>query len=119
MGIPMYNFSVPSAFKAYIDQIVRVGRTFAFEPENRDTPYKGLVHGKTMFIITARGASGYGAGGSFEAYNHQDPYLKAVFGFLGITDITFIHIENDEFGGQSLAQSIADAQAKIAELIAA
>lgn len=116
MGIPMYNFTVPSTFKAYIDQIVRVGRTFAFEPEDRDAPYKPLVHGKKMFIITACGASGYVAGGSFEAYNYQEPYLKTVFGFLGITDITFINIENDEYGGQSLAQSIAHAQAQVAQL---
>ncbi|KAB8331581.1 FMN-dependent NADH-azoreductase [Scytonema tolypothrichoides VB-61278] len=118
IGIPMYNFSVPSGFKAYIDQIVRVGRTFVFEPEDKDAPYKGLVHSKKMFIITARGASGYGSGGSFEAYNHQDPYLKTVFGFLGISDITFIHAENDEFGGERLAESIAEARAKITELIA-
>ncbi|ARV57740.1 FMN-dependent NADH-azoreductase [Nostocales cyanobacterium HT-58-2] len=118
MGLPMYNFNVPSGFKAYLDQIVRVGRTFAFEPENRNAPYKGLVHNKKIFLITARGASGYGPGGSFEAYNYQDPYLKVVFGFIGITDITFIHVENDEFGGQRLAQSIATAQAQIAELVA-
>jgi FMN-dependent NADH-azoreductase len=118
MGIPMYNFSVPSGFKAYIDQIVRVGKTFAFEPEDKDTPYKPLVHGKKMFIITACGAHGYSPGGSFEAYNYQDPYLKTVFGFLGITDITFIRVENDEFGDHSLAHSIADARAQIAKLIA-
>jgi len=116
IGIPMYNFGVPSTFKAYIDQIVRVGRTWAFEPENPEAPYKPLVHGKKMFIITARGDSGYGPGGRNEKMNHQDPYLRTVFGFLGITDITFIPVENDEFGGQSLEQSIADARAKIAEL---
>jgi FMN-dependent NADH-azoreductase len=118
IGIPMYNFSVPSTFKAYIDQIVRVGRTFAFEPEDSADPYKPLVLGKKMFIITARGDSGFGAGERNEKLNYQDPYLSAIFGFIGITDISFVHVENDEFGGTSLAESIANARTKIAELVA-
>jgi FMN-dependent NADH-azoreductase len=118
VGIPMYNYSVPSTFKAYIDQIVRAGRTFAFEPENSANPYKPLVIGKKMFIVTARGISGFGTGDRYEKLNYQDPYLRTIFGFIGITDITFVHVENDETGGTSLAQSIANAQAKIAEMVA-
>ncbi|UFP96477.1 FMN-dependent NADH-azoreductase [Gloeobacter morelensis] len=117
LGIPMYNFSVPSTFKAYIDQIVRVGRTFAFEPEDGANPYKPLVLGKKMVIITARGGSGFGPGEPNEQMNHQDPYLRVVFGFIGITDITFVHVEKDEFGGSSLAQSIATARTQIAQLL--
>lgn len=119
IGIPMYNFCVPSTFKAYIDQIVRPRRTFVFEPEDATNPYKPLVLGKKMFIMTARGDSGFGSGERNEKLNYQDPYLRTIFGFLGITDISFISVENDEFGGTSLAQSIANAQAKIAELVAA
>jgi FMN-dependent NADH-azoreductase len=118
IGIPMYNFSVPSTFKAYIDQIVRVGRTFVFEPEDAANPYKPLVLGKKMFIITARGGSGFEPGERNEKLNYQDPYLRAIFGFIGITDITFIHIENDEFGGTSLAQSIVAARHQVAQLVA-
>ena len=70
-----------------------------------------------MFIITARGTSGYGTGERYEDLNHQDPYLKTLFGFIGITDITFIHVENDEVGGTSLTQSIASARTQIAELV--
>ncbi|MDZ4872472.1 MAG: FMN-dependent NADH-azoreductase 1 [Chroococcidiopsis cubana SAG 39.79] len=119
IGIPMYNFSVPSTLKAYIDQIVRPRRTFVFEPEDAANPYKPLVLGKKMFIITARGDSGFGSGERNEKLNHQDPYLRTIFGFIGITDISFVSVENDEFGGTSLAKSIANAQAKIAELVAA
>jgi FMN-dependent NADH-azoreductase len=119
MGVPMYNFSVPSTFKAYIDQIVRVGRTWLFEPEDPELPYKPLVHNKKMFVITARGDGGYDAGGRNEKWNHQDPYIVTAFGFMGITDITFVHVENDEYGGQKLAESIANARSKIAELTAA
>jgi FMN-dependent NADH-azoreductase len=119
MGVPMYNFSVPSTFKAYIDQIVRVGRTWLFEPEDPELPYKPLVHNKKMFVITARGDGGYDAGGRNEKWNHQDPYIVTAFGFMGITDITFVHVENDEYGGQKLAESISNARSKIAELTAA
>jgi len=117
IGVPMYNFSVPSALKAYIDQIVRIGRTFAFEPENSANPYKPLVLGKKMFIIAARGSSGFGAGGQYEMLNYQTPYLAAVFGFIGITDIDFVEVENDEFGGQKLAEAIAQARTQIAQLV--
>ncbi|MEA5502922.1 FMN-dependent NADH-azoreductase [Halotia wernerae UHCC 0503] len=118
IGVPMYNFSIPSALKAYIDQIVRIGRTFAFELENAANPYKPLVLGKTMFIITARGSSGYGSGERYETLNYQDPYLRTIFGFIGITDITFVHIEKDEVGGTGLAESIANARTQIAQLVA-
>lgn len=119
IGVPMYNFSVPSAFKAYIEQIVRTGRTVAFEPDDAANAFKPLVLGKRMFIIEARGDSGFQPGGRYEKMNHHDPYLVTVFGFMGITDITFIHVENDEYGGQKLADSVAVARAKIIELVAA
>lgn len=116
LGVPMYNYSVPSMLKAYIDQIVRIGRTFEFAPENGENPYNPLVLGKRMFIITARGSSGYGAGEQYEALNYQDPYLRTVFGFIGVTDITFVHVENDELGGTGLERSIANARTQIAQL---
>jgi FMN-dependent NADH-azoreductase len=117
IGVPMYNFSVPSTFKAYIDQIVRIGRTVAFEPDDCANSYKPLVLGKKMFIIEARGDSGFESGGRYEQMNHHDPYLVTVFGFMGITDITFIHVENDEYGGQKLADSIASARTQVAQLV--
>ncbi|MFH7029487.1 MAG: FMN-dependent NADH-azoreductase [Heteroscytonema crispum UTEX LB 1556] len=116
IGVPMYNFSIPSTFKAYIDQIVRIGRTFAFTPENSANLYKPLVLGKKMFIIAARGGSGFGSGGQYEKLNYQTPYLATIFGFIGITDIAFIDLENDESGGQALADAIATARTQIAQL---
>jgi FMN-dependent NADH-azoreductase len=118
IGVPMYNFGVPSVFKAYIDQIVRVGRTVAFEPSDTANVFKPLVLGKKMFIVEARGDSGFQPGGRYEKMNYHDPYLVTVFGFIGITDITFIHVENDEYGGHKLAESISAARAKITELVA-
>lgn len=117
IGVPMYNFSIPSTLKAYIDQIVRIGRTFEFAPEQAENPYQPLVLGKKMVIITARGASGYGSGERYEKLNYQDPYLQTIFGFLGITDINFVHVENDELGGTGLVESIASAHAQINQLV--
>lgn len=116
IGTPMYNFSIPSALKAYIDQIVRIGRTFAFTPENPATPYQPLVLDKKMYIIAVRGGSGFGAGGQYEQMNFQTPYLATVFGFIGITDITFVEMENDELGGEELKEAIANARTQIARL---
>ena len=100
IGSPMYNFSISSTLKAYIDQIVRTGRTF--DPAT----YSGLATGKKLFVLDARGASGYGAGEAMEKLDFQDSYLKAIFGFLGITDITFVHDEKTMAGESELAHSL-------------
>jgi len=84
-GVPMYNLSVPAVFKAYIDQIVRVGRTFAISEKG----YEGLLKGKKLTIITASGGV-FREGMPFAPYNFQEPYLRAVWGFIGVTDVEFI-----------------------------
>jgi FMN-dependent NADH-azoreductase len=85
LGIPMYNLSIPAVFKAWIDQIVRVGKTFAFGANGLE----GLVKGKKVTIITASG-SVFRAGTPYAPYNFQEPYLRGILGFIGITDIEFI-----------------------------
>lgn len=116
LGLPMYNFGVPSTFKAYIDQIVRVGRTFDFDPDDLDEPYKPLVHGKRVFVIVATGASGYESGDSLAQLNHLEPYLRTVFGHIGVTDLTFVYVGDDEFGGERLVSSLRNAHMKIGAL---
>jgi FMN-dependent NADH-azoreductase len=111
--IPMYNFCVPANFKAYLDQIVRVGRTFSVD----ETGYKGLVHNKKMTIITARGGA-YAEGTPTHAYDLQTPYLQLIFGFIGITDIEFIHAESLNLGDEARSLAIANAQAALKEAIA-
>lgn len=112
-GIPMYNLSIPSTFKAYIDQIVRVNRTFAMD----ENGYRGLVDSsKKMLIITARGGS-FKPGSPAEAYDFHEPYLRGIFGFIGITDLTFIYAENMNQGEELKAKSLADARTQIQELV--
>lgn len=112
-GVPMYNFNVPSTFKAYIDQIVRFGVTF-----NKDL--QGLITGKKAFVITARGSGGYGAGEMMGTMNHQDPFLRTVLGFIGITDVTFIHLNNlngaDEVRDSSLVAAREEIKTAVASL---
>jgi FMN-dependent NADH-azoreductase len=107
-GIPMYNFNVPSTLKAYIDQIVRVNRTFTMEG-------KGLVEGKKMCVITARG---YGYQEMWAPYDFQEPYLRAIFGFIGITEIKFIHAEGLNLGEDSRTEGLANARTAIEEAVA-
>jgi len=108
-GIPMYNYSVPANFKAYIDQIVRVRRTFVVDSDG----YEGLVKGKKILMITTRGGS-YSTG----ALDFQEPYLRAVFEFIGITEIQFIHAENLSVGAEARQQSLMAAHAAIQQFIA-
>ena len=94
-GIPMYNFGVPSVFKAYIDQVIRAGETF--NPAN----YAGLLTGKRLFVVTARGGGGYGPGEAREAYNVQEPTIRTAFGLAGVTDQTFIHVNSTSSGTET------------------
>jgi len=83
-GVPMYNFGVPASFKLWIDSVARVGKTFAYV----DGAPKGLVEGKKATFLIASGGD-YGPGSPAESYNFVEPYLKAFFGFMGVTDVHF------------------------------
>jgi FMN-dependent NADH-azoreductase len=85
IGVAMHNFSISSYLKLWIDQVVRFGLTFSVGPDG----YKGLVTGKKGAILVASGAV-YSEGSPRSAYNHADPYLATVLGFLGITDVKVI-----------------------------
>jgi FMN-dependent NADH-azoreductase len=107
-GIPMYNFSIPANFKAYIDQITRVGRTFSVDASG----YQGLVHNKKMTIITASSGA-YPHGSPGHSYDMQTPYLQLIFGFMGITDLEFIHADSLSMGDEARDKAIATAQSAI------
>ncbi len=106
LGAPMYNFNVPSTLKAYIDQVIRMGRTFSMENGNF-VPL--LPPGKKLLVITARGGM-FRPGMPTAAYDLQEPFLKIVFGFVGITDITFIHADGLNFGDEQRDHSLAAAE---------
>jgi FMN-dependent NADH-azoreductase len=87
IGVPMHNFSVPAALKLWIDQIVRAGRTFSY---GADGP-QGLLTDKKATLLVASGGV-YSAGSPFEAMNFVDPYMKAVLGFIGITNVRSLSV---------------------------
>ena len=84
-GVPMHNFGVPSVLKLWIDQISRVGRTFSYA----DGTAKGLLTGKKATFIIATGGI-YDAQTRMSSFNFVEPYLRSVFGFLGVTDAAFL-----------------------------
>lgn len=103
IGAPMYNLTISADLKAWLDQIIRINKTFTAD-------YKGLATGKKAFIVTSRGGGGYGAGEAMEKINFQDPYLRTAFGFIGITDVEFIYINNTAKGEESVRESYANAR---------
>jgi FMN-dependent NADH-azoreductase len=110
IGAPMYNFSISSSLKAWIDQIVRIGKTLEYGPEGP----RGLLEAKNVIVITARGGS-YEKGAAGEAFDFQEPYLRSILGFIGLTDVTFIHANNQ--GREQAAASLESAVETITGLM--
>jgi FMN-dependent NADH-azoreductase len=115
LSVPMYNFSVPSALKAWIDQIVRIGQTFAYDGTN----FTGLVTVKRAYVICAYGASGYTDGGAFSAFNFLEPYLRSLLSFLGIPAIQFFNLQATTADQTTLEENINQTQKAIATTISA
>jgi FMN-dependent NADH-azoreductase len=116
ISTPMYNFSVPSGLKAWIDQIVRLGLTFNHTLDNGIAQYEPLVRGKKALIVTSRGGFGFGPGGELEAMNHADPFLRTALGFIGITDVTVIAAEGEESAERTFQVSVAEAEQRLLTL---
>jgi FMN-dependent NADH-azoreductase len=111
IGVPMYNFNVPSTFKAYIDQIVRAGKTFAGGP----TGYEGLVKDRKALFITTSG--GIFAPGAPVTPNHfQELWLRAIFAFIGVTQVRFVTAEGMNQGEDTAAKARAKAERSLDDL---
>ncbi len=89
ISTPMWNFSIPYALKFYIDAIMQPGYLFKYNEKGQAIP---LVQGRKMVCVTSRGGD-YSKGSPFHAYDFQEPYLRAIFGFVGITDVQFINAQ--------------------------
>ncbi len=115
LTLPMYNFSIPSVLKAWIDQVVRIHRTVGFDGQS----FEGLVKGKWVYVISSRGAAGYENGGPLSAVDYQKPYLRHLLGFLGMTNVTFVEVEATNAGPDVATANIEKARRRIADLVAA
>jgi FMN-dependent NADH-azoreductase len=110
IGVPMHNFGICSLLKCYFDQIVRAGRTFQFTAHGP----RGLVTGKRVVVVMTRGS--YYSNSPMAALDFQQPYLKTLFGFLGVEDVTFINCDGMDLGNRD--QALAEARQAIQMLVA-
>lgn len=103
---PMWNFSIPYVLKHYIDIILQPKYLFQYTPQG----VQGLVKGKKMVVVTSRGGD-YSANSPAKAYDLQEPYLRTAFGFVGLSDITFIHAQPmDALGPEVQKKKVEEAQ---------
>jgi FMN-dependent NADH-azoreductase len=109
IGAPMYNFGIPSQLKAWIDRLAVAGRTFKYTAEG---PI-GLAGGKKVIVVSSRGGI-YSAGSPTAGFDFQEPYLRALFGFLGITDVEFIRAEGVAVSPVQKVRALAAARQAIA-----
>jgi FMN-dependent NADH-azoreductase len=108
ISTPMWNFGVPSTLKAWIDHIVRAGKTFRFT----ENGLEGLLKGKKVYVVVSSGS--VFSAGAFQTFDHVAPYFKSVFGFMGVLDLELIRVE-----GTNSPESAATAFEKAKHLIEA
>lgn len=109
LGAPMYNFSLPSQLKAWIDRVAVAGKTFRYTAEGPE----GLAKGKKVIIVSTRG--GHYSAGPAVAMDHQESYLKVVLGFFGITDVELVRAEGLNLSPDSKIEAISEAERTISD----
>ncbi|MBR7621829.1 FMN-dependent NADH-azoreductase [Phenylobacterium sp. 20VBR1] len=112
IGAPMYNFSIPSTLRTWFDHVLRAGETFSYS----EAGPKGLLEGKRVIVVESRG--GLYSEGPAQALDFQEPYLRQLLGFIGLTDVTFVQAEKIGYGPDARAAAIEGAKARLADLIA-
>jgi FMN-dependent NADH-azoreductase len=111
LATPMHNFGISAAVKTWIDHIVRPGVTFSYS----DKGPPGLVRGKKAILVLARGGT-YGEE-PMKQYDFQEPYLRAVLGFIGMTDIEVVRIEGVALGDDAIRNAVTSAKAKADDVV--
>ena len=114
VGAPLYNFSIPSQLKAWIDRLAQSGRTFRYTENGPE----GLAKGKTVIAVLSRGGI-YSTSEAGQAMEHQETYLKTVFGFFGISDVRVVRAEGTDLGEESRETALRTATEEIAVAISA
>jgi FMN-dependent NADH-azoreductase len=111
LAVPMYNFGIPSVLKSWFDHLARAGRTFRYTANGP----QGLLKNKKAVVVLSRGGY-YGEGTPTQAVNFQDPYIRTILGFVGITDVTFVAVEGQAIGPEAAAKGVEQARAEVAAL---
>jgi len=113
IAAPMYNFAIPSTLKAWLDHLTRAGRTFRYTAEGKP---EGLLRNKKVFVVAARGGI-YTGDSPAKALDFQEPYLRAILGLNGLTDVTFIHVEGQLMGPEAANAGLARAHQTVTEAV--
>jgi len=113
LAVPIYNFSVPAALKCWIDQITRIGRTFAYE----DGAFRGLTKTRRAIVICAYGAEGYLQGQAFAQANFLEPYLRFLLSFLGINDVEVVSVQATTADEATVSTNVAKAKGDLAAAV--
>lgn len=108
IGAPMYNFSISTGLRAWFDYVLRAGETFSYS----EAGPQGLLTGKRVIVIESRG--GLYSEGPAKVMDFQEPYLRTLLGFIGLTDVTFIHAEKIGFGPEAREAALAVAKQALA-----
>jgi len=114
LGAPMYNFTIPSQLKAWIDRVVVAGKTFKYEAQGP----QGLAGEKRVIVAISRGGF-YGAGTPAAALEHLETYLRGIFGFIGVKNLEFILAEGIQVGPEHREKALAGALEAVTNLRAA
>ncbi|RSZ31452.1 MULTISPECIES: NAD(P)H-dependent oxidoreductase [unclassified Variovorax] len=119
IGVPMYNFGMPAPLKSWIDNIVRIGSTFNYDP-SRENPYVPLLaeRNRRTVLLTSCGSSGYRPGGFQAHLDLLTPGIATPLSLLGLNEVHSVAIEHAEDHGDLLERSIADALARVEALVA-
>jgi FMN-dependent NADH-azoreductase len=113
IGAPMYNFSIPSQLKAWIDRVVVAGKTFRYGANGAE----GLLKKKKVFIASSRG-NVYAPGSPAAVFEHHESYLTGVLSFIGLTDVTIVRAEGLAFGAEAKEAAMSKARANIEAMAA-
>ncbi len=111
IGAPMWNFNIPSSLKAWIDHVVRSGRTFKYGASGPE----GMAGGKKAIVVLTSG--GVYSKGPAQVMDFHATYLRSVLGFIGITDVSFVRAEGVSTGEEGFKQAVAAAQTQVAQAV--
>ncbi len=110
-AVPMHNFGPPSTLKAWIDHVVRIGRTVSYSQKGPE----GMLKGKRVILVLARG--GVYSDGAAKPLDFQEPYLRAILGFIGLTDIDVVRVEGAAMSAIGPEKAVASAKARSREIL--
>jgi FMN-dependent NADH-azoreductase len=113
IAAPMYNFTIPSTLKSWFDHVARSGRTFRYTPEGRP---QGLLKDKKVYVVESRGGF-YGGDSPANEPDFHEPYLKAMLGFIGLNDVSFVHVEGQDISPSEAQAGVREAREVLATLV--